>query len=989
MRRRGTGNKIVKNCIVWAMSAMIAVGSIAPAQVVRAEGTETQQVEQTDNTVNSYHQCDVHTDSKDGGGAPDSTDSSFHDNEAQKNAQASTEIQTMTKQADAAADAAADAKQAVAAAQQAVNDAKADAALAQTAAVTEQSAADTAEGEANKAKTAVDGLNDKAAENIDAYNKNVTDANKAAADGAAELNNGVVINEKQTDGTTTPNVNVADVQGYAEDQAAAAEAAKATAEKELQAALDVPATDYNDPAVKQHVYNVKAAATEAQTAADNAAAVVTAADQELLDKITEYNASALEFGTDPYPYTAADGTVTYPGYPSTSTGENPTQVDIEANKKAAQDAKAKLAADKKAIDYTNMAAAATAVNAAATAKTAAETAKQTAVDAAADAATAVDTMNKKINGNSEETTPEAKAGDLKTANDNCALVSDHDVTPAQQKLLDTATATRDADQDTLNAATATRDATVKEAEDKFKEQKIDELYASINSALLDQSANVNQTEYDKAANDWANGFKWSQVGTALVNGLSADNIVLSKAEIRYAMDHSTEYGNGSGGSFFGIIKRSISNIINTTPVAQLPVSPELVDGNIDKAINAAQSQMTSYNEKMQVVRANAARLDVQSAATTAKTVKADQSANQLTVDNIKTEVEAASSKIDTATTTYNTAKNKLDGLKAAVKDKSISNADLSALKAAIAAAQAKVDSAKDALKEAKAAAASAENYKNWATTLTTQQSTMAFGQAATDAYGNAVDKDGNIAKNANDRITATVNKKDFDNLGDDSVISREVKYFTQNLANKTVDVPYSIYREYVSRMYDQYNYTERASQGKGKGKGISTSGTGATMPVVYWEIDKNGKLTGKSYLSTDANLKSGTYFVGYTFKAESDGYHIDGVQMTYTKPVIPTPGPTPTPEQPTTVTTISNAPAALAATPAVLGVRRAPVATETAAPAVLGANRAYNQAVLGAKRGAATGDDTNAAGWIALMICTMGAGAAVVLGRRKEQENAQ
>ena len=108
MRRIGKGNKIVKNCIVWAMSAMIAVGSIAPAQVVRAEGTETQQVEQTDNTVNSYHQCDVHTDRVDGGGAPDSTDSSFHDNEAQKNAQASTEIQTMTKQADAAADAAAD-----------------------------------------------------------------------------------------------------------------------------------------------------------------------------------------------------------------------------------------------------------------------------------------------------------------------------------------------------------------------------------------------------------------------------------------------------------------------------------------------------------------------------------------------------------------------------------------------------------------------------------------------------------------------------------------------------------------------------------------------------------------------------------------------------------------------------------------------------------------------------------------------------------------
>lgn len=960
MRRIGKGNKIVKNCIVWAMSAMIAVGSIAPAQVVRAEGTETQQVEQTDNTVNSYHQCDVHTDSVDGGGAPDSTDSSFHDNEAQKNAQASTEIQTMTKQADAAADAAADAKQAVADAQQAVDDAKSAATAAQTAAVTEQSAANTAEDEANKAKTAVDGLNDKAAENIDNYNTNVTTANQAAAAGTAELNNGVVIDEKQTDGTTTPNVNVADVQGYAEDQAAAAEAAKATAEKELQAALDVPATDYNDPTVKQHVDNVKAAATEAQTAADNAAAVVTAADQELLDKITEYNASALEFGTDPYPYTAADGTVTYPGYPLTSTGENPTQADIEANKKAAQDAKAKLAADKKAIEDTNMAAAATAVNAAADAKTAAETAKDTAVDAAETAAKAVDTMNKKINGDHAGTTPEAKAGDLKTATDNCALVSDHDVTPAQ-KALDTATATRDADQDTLNAAITTRDATVAAAETSYKDQKIDELYASINAALLDQSANVNQAEYDKAANDWANKLDGKEIKTALENGFSKDNIIISKAEIRYAIDHSSEYGDGTMGSFFTIIKNHLINGINSLPAVQLIVSTKNRDAKIDDVINAAETQMTSYNEKLQVVRANAARLDVNAAVTTANTVTEEQSANKITVDGINAKIVAASSKIDTATTTYNTAKTKLDDLKASVNGKSISDVDLSALKAAIAAAQAKVDSAKDALKEAKAAAASAESFADWGDSLLVAQNSKTFGQ---------LDTDGSIAKTNNDK---------FDQ-GNENVISRASALFTPNL--NTVEVPYSIYKEYVKQMYTLYSYEDRNkadykdSEGNtvkgGKGKGISNENSG-TMPTVYWVIE-NGKLTGVKYLSTDAYIPDGTYFVGYTFKAEGDGYHIDGTLYDYKNPVTPTPEPT------TTVTTISNAPTVLAATPAVLGARRTPEATPVADT---------DKAVLGAKRGAATGDDSNATGWIALMICTMGAGAAVVLGRRKEQENAQ
>ena len=417
------------------------------------------------------------------------------------------------------------------------------------------------------------------------------------------------------------------------------------------------------------------------------------------------------------------------------------------------------------------------------------------------------------------------------------------------------------------------------------------------------------------------------------------------------------------GSFFTIIKNHLINGINSLPAAQLIVSTKNRDAKIDDVINAAESQMTSYNEELQVVRANAARLDVQAAEKTAKTVKENQSANQITVNGIKDKIEAASSKIDTATITYNTAKNELDRLKTSVNGKSISNVDLSALKAAIAAAQAKVDSAKDALKEAKAAAASAQSYADWGNSLLVAQNSKTFGQ---------LDTDGSIAKTNNDK---------FDQ-GNENVVSRDSALFTSNL--NTVEVPYSIYKEYVKQMYTLYSYEDRNkadykdSEGNtvkgGKGKGISNENSG-TMPTVYWVI-KDGKLTGVRYLSTDANIPDGTYFVGYTFKAEGDGYHIDGTLYDYKNPVTPTPTPEPT----TIVTTISNAPTALAAAPAVLGARRTPEATPVADT---------DKAVLGAKRGVATGDDSNAAGWIALMICTMGAGAAVVLGRRKEQENAQ
>ena len=223
-------------------------------------------------------------------------------------------------------------------------------------------------------------------------------------------------------------------------------------------------------------------------------------------------------------------------------------------------------------------------------------------------------------------------------------------------------------------------------------------------------------------------------------------------------------------------------------------------------------------------------------------------------------------------------------------------------------------------------------------------------------------------------------------IADSNVTSRPVKDFITLNKNKSTDevkVPYSIYRAYVAAMYNQYKYLPNG------GKGISTSANG-TMPVIYWGVSVNsaGKyyLTGESYTSLDAQ-PDGIYFVGYTFKHESDGYHIDGVMTTKTTPAVPV-NPSPSPSTPsettetTTTETTTAATTSTAATGAVLGARRAPSAMTSATSAVLGARRSPS-AVLGARTGAATGDDSDVSLWLLVMAASALIAAAAFSKRRR------
>lgn len=310
------------------------------------------------------------------------------------------------------------------------------------------------------------------------------------------------------------------------------------------------------------------------------------------------------------------------------------------------------------------------------------------------------------------------------------------------------------------------------------------------------------------------------------------------------------------------------------------------------------------------------------------------------------------------------------------------------------------------------------NYAGWNKILNNEdhedQYTLVYAQK--DENGNAVWE----------------NKKAFDTT-DEDVKSRSEGSFIEvsegsKKSNKDADIkiPESVmiaFVDYMSSNYQASNLTglkknekltQRSAGGGTQGKGIAIGESeaqkvgSATMPEIYWEVnvDDHYYLTGEYHESIDELEDGKTYFLGYTFKVESDGYHIDGYLFKHngeakrviftvpTTPDVPTPTPddepTPTPptpgDEPTPdVVIIPDAPVALAAAPvaadngaAVLGARRTDGdATEAA---VLGARRGTEQAVLGKRRKPQTGDSAALNAWMAAM--TMAAGAAGISGTK-------
>ena len=145
----------------------------------------------------------------------------------------------------------------------------------------------------------------------------------------------------------------------------------------------------------------------------------------------------------------------------------------------------------------------------------------------------------------------------------------------------------------------------------------------------------------------------------------------------------------------------------------------------------------------------------------------------------------------------------------------------------------------------------------------------------------------------------------------------------------------------------------------------------------------------------------------YVLKYEKDNYHIDGVMMideitielngeveVIPPTVVPTPDPEPNPGPAPTEPEPTPAP-----TPVVLGANRVVETAQAVAPVeegtVLGARRtdggsvlgaSRTKAVLGARRGAQTGDVSGIAGSVSALFASAFAGIGYVVSRRKKKE---
>lgn len=499
----------------------------------------------------------------------------------------------------------------------------------------------------------------------------------------------------------------------------------------------------------------------------------------------------------------------------------------------------------------------------------------------------------------------------------------------------------------------------------------------VKKALSDSSDGINQVEYDKELNAWANT-TFDKYDEAKASWKFWETIKEYADIYDDAKDTRRWMDNEYNAS-------KVQEIFNYLGITQWAVSTAQREAAMDAIIKAYRENMAEYEKQLAAINAqdakNSAEASAKAAEDIAKTAEASKNAAQAAENVIST----AQDTITAAEDTYNDAKAKLDAVKAAAKNvKTPTTLELQRLFEQIQKAEQKVKDTEESLKEAVAAKNAAENFNKWADSLITGQYTRAYAQAAADENGK--------------KTPLTENLKNYD-TSNDKVISRPTSDFVcVSKGTSSVKVPYTIYRDYVNLMY-QEDYDS-----KPRGKGIST---GSKMDVIYWEVGTDGKLSGNYFTSLDELTTGSTYFIGYTFKYENDGYHIDGLMYKYedskeeptTSPSeAPSTAPSTTPSTaPTggdggttgTTVTIEDQSVPLAAVPAdapaVLGARRAAQDEE---PAVLGVKRGTDQAVLGKRRSPKTGDSTEVFAWAGAMAI---AGAAAVvsctkLARKKEEE---
>ncbi len=490
----------------------------------------------------------------------------------------------------------------------------------------------------------------------------------------------------------------------------------------------------------------------------------------------------------------------------------------------------------------------------------------------------------------------------------------------------------------LNQFTANREAAEAVREQYVQEiQKVlndenekakEELIEAIKKELEADSLGVNQVEFDRDLNAWAN--EWWQ---------------LASIDAHLIRDYmNDEYATND----------KMYELINHWGLTQWIAGTEKTEKVMELAIEAYRKQMKENEERLATIEAYLAKTDAEETK-----IEAGQKLNQLlkyvkTASDAEEKLDSANAALLDAQITYNTAKAKLEATQNEVANVTFNSITLADLMKKIDEATAVLEKAGRALLDAQNSAQLAENYNNWAQKLISDQYTNAYAQKTEEGLANS-------------------NYWEYD-MTDEGVQSQGSGNFVQvSDKDKQVVIPYEVYRSYLTSLYNKY---PQSAIKETYGKGISTGGS---MQVVYWLMDENDKLTGEYTLDENALISGKRYFIAYALKVENDGYHMDGYVFDFTRNEEVIPGGNE--ENGGSNANGGNGGTIVGGgtlTPAVLGAQREsqPITVATEGADVLGATREKENSgdVLGATRAPETtgdvlgenrpqtGDDTNARG---------------------------
>ncbi len=547
---------------------------------------------------------------------------------------------------------------------------------------------------------------------------------------------------------------------------------------------------------------------------------------------------------------------------------------------------------------------------------------------------------------------------------------------------------------------AAREAFLEQVKEAYKNETAEKLQSTIKQKILDQGIAINQVQFDKDVYEW-------------VNKILNTGAVFEKEDTRQEIN---DFYSPTNPNF----KDWIEDIVDSTILLQWLVGTEKREKIMESVREEIVAELIDNAEKLEVARANLADLETQEINEKALATLKDVENQKKVIDDLTDDVKGIQKKYASELDRYNNAKDKLEQIQKNLDGLKLTKIDLTELQAQIASAQKNVDSAEENLKNAQAAAVTASNFADWADALLNQQQATAYAQLLTDTDN----------KPTTDK--ATDNVLGFDQ-SDATVKAQSTTYFAKV---STVKVPYEIYRNYVELITGNYSGKKPSTAPSGKGIALNIE----KNLIYYWTLDEEGKTTGEFVKGTTdgsipEGLKTGRYFVAYSFKRENDGYHLDGYEIDYTEPLpLPTPETTPepqpeetepaplpspspavtpvpggdattpavTPPDATTPTTSDDTTPTVNVTtetpdaPAVLGVSRpapaeaamaetpsnALVGTDSDEPQVLGVSRDEPQ-VLGVGRNVPTGDEADQMMWAAIaMISAMLLSGWVVLHRR-------